>query len=297
MERRPSLLLRYGSLFLFALFMLACQQQPRPTDAGTPLDLSELLLDKDLQSLGRNIFFDSNLSTPPGQACAACHSPEVGWTGPDEELNKRGSVYTGGGAHPVRKPQAECVRLCNPHAGHFMPCAKGKKSFLSAEISGTAGQQAGSSVTLRQIRRRGRSSIRWSRTTPVRKLSWTRSVPQHMRRNSNRTAKRIWDIDDVCTSDPEFAYGIVAIAIAAFEHSPMVNQFSSKYDLYLKEKAALTAEEKRGLDLFEGKARCADCHTSRPGPNGEPPLFTDFTYDNLGFPKTRTTPGTRCPRN
>ena len=39
-----------------------------------------------------------------------------------------------------------------------------------------------------------------------------------------------------------------------------------------------------GLALFdaEDKDNCAACHPIAPGPNGEPPLFTDFTYDNLG---------------
>ena len=117
MERRLSHLLLFGSLFLFALFMLACQQEPRPADTGgAPLNLSELMLDKDLQSLGRKIFFDDNLSTPPGQACAACHSPDVGWTGPDEELNKRGSVYPGA-VHTRfgnRKPNASAYATLTP---------------------------------------------------------------------------------------------------------------------------------------------------------------------------------------
>lgn len=33
--------------------------------------------------------------------------------------------------------------------------------------------------------------------------------------------------------------------------------------------------------MFNGKAKCARCH---PG-NGQQPLFTDYTFDNLGLPK------------
>jgi cytochrome c peroxidase len=99
----------------------------------------------------------------------------------------------------------------------------------------------------------------------------------------------------VYAANTDFVYGIVAIAIAAYEHSPQVNQFSSKYDLFLKGEASLTAEEKKGLELFEGKAKCANCHTSRPGTHGEPPLFTDFTYDNIGAPRNPDNPWYKMP--
>jgi cytochrome c peroxidase len=62
--------------------------------------------------------------------------------------------------------------------------------------------------------------------------------------------------------------------------------FTSKYDYYLKGKATLTAQEQRGLKLFNGKGKCANCHVSE----GESPLFTDFTYDNLGIPKNPKNP-------
>lgn len=34
------------------------------------------------EQLGKNLFFDQNLSNPPGQECAECHGPSVGYTGP-----------------------------------------------------------------------------------------------------------------------------------------------------------------------------------------------------------------------
>lgn len=43
------------------------------------------------------------------------------------------------------------------------------------------------------------------------------------------------------------------------------------------------------MKLFNGKAKCNGCHLSEPrltadGKGIIPPLFTDFTYDNLGIP-------------
>jgi len=69
-----------------------------------------------------------------------------------------------------------------------------------------------------------------------------------------------------------------------------VNPFSSKYDAYLARKVDLTEQEQRGLRLFQGKAHCDACHPSTPGPQGEPPLFTDFSYDNLGVPRNPVNP-------
>ena len=47
------------------------------------------------EQLGKELFFDTNLSQPPGQACAVCHGPSVGYTGPDQAINQGGAVYEG----------------------------------------------------------------------------------------------------------------------------------------------------------------------------------------------------------
>jgi hypothetical protein len=39
----------------------------------------------DKQWLGKQLFFDSNLSSPPGQACKACHDPATGWADPRKD--------------------------------------------------------------------------------------------------------------------------------------------------------------------------------------------------------------------
>jgi cytochrome c peroxidase len=75
-----------------------------------------------------------------------------------------------------------------------------------------------------------------------------------------------------------------------------VNPFTSKYDYYLKGMATLSAQETWGLELFNDTGKCALCHISEAGPGGEPPLFTDFTYDNLGIPKNPDNPFYTMPR-
>ena len=88
-------------------------------------------------------------------------------------------------------------------------------------------------------------------------------------------------------NDVEKAYELVAQAIATFEQSKAVNRFTAKYDYYLKGYVDLTKQEKRGLALFNdpAKGNCAACHPSTSPDGATLPLFTDFTYDNLGMPK------------
>ncbi|MGD8414981.1 MAG: cytochrome C, partial [Candidatus Latescibacterota bacterium] len=64
--------------------------------------------------------------------------------------------------------------------------------------------------------------------------------------------------------------------------SSEVNPFSSKYDYYLAGEAELTALEMEGLDVFEGAGFCSSCHPA--------PLFTNYTFDNLGIPKNPDNP-------
>lgn len=56
------------------------------------------------------------LSDPEGQSCASCHGPEVGWTGPDEEVNKAGSVYPGAlhRRYGNRKPNSAAYATLSP---------------------------------------------------------------------------------------------------------------------------------------------------------------------------------------
>jgi cytochrome c peroxidase len=63
--------------------------------------------------------------------------------------------------------------------------------------------------------------------------------------------------------------------------------YTSKYDYFLAGKAQLTDQELRGYALFNNpeKGNCAGCHPSARRENGKAPLFTDFTYDNLGVPR------------
>ncbi|BBO88467.1 cytochrome-c peroxidase [Desulfosarcina ovata] len=75
------------------------------------------------------------------------------------------------------------------------------------------------------------------------------------------------------------AYDNFGRAIAAYERSAQVTQFSSKYDVAGDE---FTTEEENGLDLFESK--CSACHATTVDYGAPAALFTTYGYANIGVP-------------
>jgi cytochrome c peroxidase len=84
-------------------------------------------------------------------------------------------------------------------------------------------------------------------------------------------------------------------SIAAYEGSDSVSPFTSKFDAYLASATTLTAQELRGYELFRGKGQCNTCHldgrsnmaagADAGAATNVAPLFTDFTYNNIGLPR------------
>lgn len=238
-----------------------------------------------LEELGKALFFDPALSTPPGLSCAACHEPSTGFTGPSSLINATQAVYPG---------------AVHERAGNRKPpsAAYGGESpvlyFDSADDVWVGGMFWDGRAT------------GWTLGDPLAEqamgpfLNPLEQNTPHAKQVIRRVAKAsyaplfeaVWgegSIDD-STSGIAATYKRIVRSIAAYERSNEVSPFSSKYDAYLNDLATLTAQEAQGLQLFEGKAMCSGCHLSEAGPGGEAPLFTDFTYDNLGVPKNPLNP-------
>jgi len=98
--------------------------------------------------------------------------------------------------------------------------------------------------------------------------------------------------------DEDATLRAVLFALAQYEKlDPDFRPFDSKYDEFLRGHVRLEPAELRGLALFNraDKGNCAACHPSHRGANGELPLFTDFSYDNLGVPRNPRIPATADP--
>ena len=273
------------AILLFAKFREAPTIQDK-----LPMEIDRLLNNKDLQLFGEKLFFDTNLSTPEGQSCAACHGPEVGWTGPDEPVNKTGGVYPGAvhERYGNRKPNSSAYASLSPvfHAVN----EDGKVVFVGGNFwDGRAtGQKLGNPAA---------DQAQGPFLNPVEQnIANAKSLVEKVCRSEysnmfKKVGNDIWKIKDICAvKDVNLQFNIIGIAIAAFENSGKVNEFSSKFDQYLKGRVKLSAIEQKGLDLFKGKAKCSECHAIEKGKDGTPPLFTDFTFDNLGMPKNPQNP-------
>jgi cytochrome c peroxidase len=237
------------------------------------------------EQLGKEIFFDGNLSINANQSCAACHLPGVGWTGPDSAINAGGSVYEGSiaGRFGNRKPPSSAYATPSPIL-HFI-VEKKSALFIGGNFwDGRAtGERLGSPAA---------EQAQGPFLNPLEQaLPAAAEVVSRICLGSYGTLfTQVCGSDACADGNTTAAYDCVGFAVAAYEASPESNAYSSKYDAYVDGKAQLTKLEKQGLSLFMSKGKCAACHVLAPGPNGERPLLTDFTFDNLGIPRNPDNP-------
>jgi len=242
------------------------------------------------EQLGKSIFFDTNLSINQNQSCAACHAPEVGWVGPDSAINAYGAVYPGAITTRFgnRKPPSAAYGGDSP----VLYYDEEEELWIGGMFwDGRATGWALGDPLAEQAQ--GPFLNPLEQGLPSSKLVCLKVAQSEYA----GLFEDVWGPGSLdCVKDLAGTYERIARSIAAYERSSEVNPFSSKYDYYLKDEVELTEQEAWGLELFEGKAMCSACHLSEPGPNGEPPLFTDFTYDNLGIPKNPENPFYSMPK-
>jgi len=245
----------------------------------------------DQEKLGKSIFFDTNLSFNANQACAGCHGPDVGFTGPVEIFNAHGAVYEGSiaGRFGNRKPPSAAYATLGPILAYTLEKANNKNKTEALFFGGNFwnGRATGENL--------GNPAADQAQGPFLNPLE--QALPDAAAVISRICGSAYTTLfTDVCGADAcdednvGVAYDCVGLSVAAYEGSSEVNQYSSKYDAYLAGAADLTQEEKLGLNLFKSKGKCTNCHVLDPGPAGEPPLLTDFTFDNLGVPRNPENP-------
>lgn len=98
-------------------------------------------------------------------------------------------------------------------------------------------------------------------------------------------------------ANPDLALLAAEYSLSEYQNTAReFHPFDSKFDLFLQRKIMLSPQELRGFALFNrrDKGNCASCHPSTPV-NGQPPVFTDYTYDNLGVPRNPQIPANADP--
>lgn len=245
---------------------------------GQPQKTADRTLTKK-ESLGKKLFFDKNLSTPVGQSCADCHAPETGFANPNPDYPVSQGVHKDRFGNRNDLPAAYAAFSPPFHYDPNEELYVGGQ-FWDGRAADLAEQAKGPFLNALEMANPDEKTV----VDKVRNSEYA----DHF--------KEVFGAD--AFDDPNKAYDMIADALAEYEKSSEVNQFSSKYDLYLAGKADLTEQEQRGLELFEDedKGNCAECHPSQPGDDGTPPLFTDFTYDNLGVPQNPENPFYYLPK-
>jgi len=226
------------------------------------------------EELGRALFFDTNLSLNENQSCASCHAPEAGWTGPDSDINAHGSVYEGSvpGAFGDRKPPTSAYGGDSPVL--YFDARSGLWIGGMFWDGRATGWRLGDPLA---------EQAQGPFLNPKEQALYSAGDVIDKVRASSYADLFAAECPDGDTTE---LYDCIGRAIAAYERSEEVNPFTSKYDYWLQGKAKLTNEEQLGRALFLGKAKCAACHLIK----GKKPLFTDFTYDNLGIPRNPENP-------
>jgi cytochrome c peroxidase len=278
-------------------------------EADTLSQVEHISLDRQAQvrTLGKLLLFDKHLSVYQNEACSFCHTPETGFTGPIQSLNLTTVSYPGSVRNRFsnRKPQSYMyapfapVLHYNALQGDFVG-----GNFWDMRASGyrlqnpSAEQAQGPPTNPVEMGLPDSACVayRLSRA-PYRKLfetvwgedSFTIQWPPDVERvcatpgppSANDQYPVHLSVADRARADR--VYDGFGLAISAYEFSPEVSPFTSKYDAVQTGREHFTLQEKLGYDLFRGKARCNECH--RDGGPGEEPLFTDFTASNLGIPR------------
>lgn len=231
-----------------------------------------------IEQLGKNIYFDK-ISSPNSMACADCHAPSVGFTGPIVGINIHGSVYRGADAQNFgnRKPPSAAYATFSPILHINSEGIFEGGNFWDGRATGERLGSPAAEQALGPFLNPAEHNLT-SALEVLRKIEKTPYI---------YLWKEVYgEPFSTATDKISLNYDRVGLAIAAYEGSSEVNKFSSKFDCYLKGQVMLTPEEELGMSIFNGKGKCNLCHISE----GENPLFTDFTFDNLGTPKNPENP-------
>ncbi|NJC89186.1 MAG: cytochrome-c peroxidase [Desulfuromonas sp.] len=230
------------------------------------------------QRLGKLLYFDRYLSSNHNQACASCHDISAGFADP---LNLRlpelypvsaGSITTAFGG---RNAPPSAYALYSPPFG--IDPATGLYvggQFWDGRAATLKDQAKGPFLNPVEMNMGTMANVVAALKDPA-----NRNAPEYQRLFALIYRINLAAIDPaVHPARVANAYDKAAQAIGEYEKSALFAQFSSKFDAVMAGAESFTPGEANGWALFNGKAQCNLCHPA--------PLFTDFTYDNLGIPKS-----------
>ncbi|HWZ90177.1 MAG TPA: cytochrome c peroxidase [Polyangiaceae bacterium] len=268
MSPRRSYFPARAAAFFVALLWAACATRASAAES----------LNARRAALGRQIFFDANLSEPRGTSCASCHDPALGFAG-----DHGSGAGVAAGSRPgvfARRNTPSLLYL------KFVPKFRfyredDEKHALESEAYGGFfwdGRADSIAALVSQPLLNPREMNNGSLARIAEKLGRASYAPA-FRREFPRAL-----------GDPEAAVAALGALLEAFLTAPDMAPFSSKYDGYIRGTAKFNAQEAEGLRLFKdlGRVGCAKCHTlDDRSPVPERSMFTDYGYEAVAAPRNR----------
>ena len=259
------------------------------------------VLQQDIEKLGGLLYKDTNLSLNKNQSCMTCHHPSAGFADPQNRRDPIG-LPVSDGSDPTLFGGRNAPSAA--YAG-FSPVfawddAVGYVGGMFWDGRAT-GENLGDPLAEQAL---------GPFLNPV-EMGMTKESVVAAVAASNYSRLFVKVFPGTVFTDVEGTYTHIGRAIAAFERSIAVTRFNSTFDkfwaaceqngidvslintetdLTTLPAGILTDTQLKGLALFNdaNKGNCAACHptTNYIDAQGKvyPPLFTDYTYDNLGIP-------------
>ncbi len=294
---------------------------PPPTLTGQPPILQGNGTEE-IETLGELMLFDKKISPNRNVACASCHLPYAGFSGPIPSVNLTMIAYPGTARFRAGKRTAQR----HPYSP-FFPVLQYNQvqglffggNFWDSRATGyklripDAEQAQGPPVDHLEMGFPDTGCIAFRLSTAVyRPLfeevwgegSFDIKFPRETEKicdtpggaavfKGSATPVRLSPGDRTLANT---VYDRWAQSIDSYEQSVQVSAFSSRFDAFLAGKYKLTADEMAGYKLFDGKGNCNSCHLDGRGTtlkSGQTdssataqvnPLFTCFGSANEGIP-------------
>jgi cytochrome c peroxidase len=265
-----------------------------------------------VEVLGKLLNFDLNMSPLKDTACASCHMPYVGFSGPIPSVNLTMIAYPGSYHYRANKRTAPRytyspnfpVLEYNTEQGLFFG-----GNFWDGRATGYLLQSPDSEqaqfppVDPGEMMFPDPACIAFRLESSVYKSLFEEIWGDALDISFPNNTEQICDTPSGATklgssttpieltpqdrSKANSVYDHWGQSISKFERSKNISAFSSKFDAYLHSSYTLTPDEMAGYKLFDGKGNCNSCHL-----DGRSTLCVDQKYGCSGGSASLTDTGT-----
>src|SRR3984893_4590670 len=281
---------------------------PPPTVAGNPPTLQNTGVAL-VETLGKLMNFDKNISPFKNEACASCHMPYVAFSGPIPSVNLTMIAYPGSAHFRAGKRTAQRYTYrsyfpplqFDPTQGAFFGgnfwdsratgYLLGRPDSEQAQFPPVDPNEMGLPDTACITFRLSQALYRPLFEEVWGAGSFAITFPSNTEQicdtpngaaifGTNTTPVNLSPADRTRSNS---VYDHWGQSLGAYEHSLSVSPFTSKFDFFLKGLTTLTSDEMAGYNLFRGKGNCNSCHldgrSTAPSPKAPSSVDTGAAAD------------------